>query len=152
VLLPEAAFGAGNVTVVEEEGNIIIRGDRRANAVVIDVTTVSGEDGTTINGGSDPVEIPSDGGFDIDLKDGDNFLDLRDVHRTFLHIQMGEGNDVLVFADAGASGECTVAMGKGDNGVSANSSGSSSTVSVIPPCPLGGVCFPTTTSVRLQRW
>src|SRR5205809_5317767 len=104
LLLPEAVFGAGNVTVIEEEGNITIRGDRQANAVVIDVATVSGEDGTTINGGSDPLEIPPDGGLDIGLNGGDDFLDLQDVHRTFLHIQMGKGNDVLVFADAGASG------------------------------------------------
>jgi len=117
LLLPEAVFGAGNVTVIEEEGNITIRGDRQANAVVIDVATVSGEDGTTINGGSDPLEIPPDGGLDIGLNGGDDFLDLQDVHRTFLHIQMGKGNDVLVFADAGASGECTVDMGKGDDTV-----------------------------------
>jgi Ca2+-binding RTX toxin-like protein len=30
---------------------------------------------------------------------------------------MGKGNDVLVFADAGASGACTVDMGKGDDTV-----------------------------------
>jgi hypothetical protein len=115
VLLPEAVLAAGDVTVVEKDENIVIRGDRQSNTVVIDINTVSGEDGTTINGGSNPIEIPPDGGFDIDLKGGDDFIDLQDVHRTFLHIQMGKENDVLVFADAGASGDCTVDMGKGDD-------------------------------------
>jgi len=99
--LERRAMLAGDVDVVIDGGDLVITGDDNDNHVIIEggllgAVTITGADGTTINGSATPLVIP--GGFDsivADLKAGDDTLEINNVDVIDLIITMDEGADVV---------------------------------------------------------
>jgi hypothetical protein len=127
-LFAEESFAAGNVSVISKKGRFLVRGDDEANCLAIGQNFL--EDGgftiafdgcgtTTINASSEPLVFSFDGappGFDIDMKGGDDTLDLQEsLTPAWLHIRMGSGNDVLVGLDVTIAGDSKIGMGRGDD-------------------------------------
>ena len=95
---------AGDVTAAVTNGYLVVRGDDAANELTIERITgnrvrVTGTNGTTINGLSEPAILRVRKGYDIATGGGDDNLTvigLNAVGRYEIRMDLGAGNDILV--------------------------------------------------------
>lgn len=127
-----AALADGNVTVRIKGGDLLVRGDGESNRISVapgstvgreppDLLFVVGADGTTVNGEAFVVIERVDGGFSIEMGDGDDRIDLEDLSGpwapSLLDVAMGAGSDLIGFWDVNVGADLLVRTGPGDDTV-----------------------------------
>ena len=114
---------AGNVVAaINGAGDLSIVGDNNGNEINVEINvsgdvTVTGLNGTTVDD-SQLVGSEVTGDVSIDLRDGDNVLDLTSTTNTFLEdvrIRTGSGADEITVEDIRASGGFVLSSGDGDD-------------------------------------
>lgn len=102
--LERRLFLSGNVTTTIDEGNLVIRGDVAANAIVVDQAglaagqlRITGAGGTTINGKGKPTVVSGiTGGVSVAMGDGADSVMLQDMNVTGgIWIDGGAGINII---------------------------------------------------------
>ncbi|MGI9517150.1 MAG: FKBP-type peptidyl-prolyl cis-trans isomerase [Pirellulaceae bacterium] len=114
---------AGDVTVVVDMGQLIITGDGEANQIEVTGTrrgsaTVTGLNGTTINGSDSPFRALTPGlrGAEIDLGGGDDEATIRGARlMQGMTVDGGAGNDGIFVDNSSLRGNLQIDAGEGNN-------------------------------------
>jgi hypothetical protein len=126
VLPPSQAFAAGNVSVSVDNDNLVVVGDGNANDITIQDTAtgsvyeVTGNNGTTVNGGASVTTDFADRDFDINLGGGDDALEISTSNLVVtitknLKIADDGGSDTVVLSDLFVGKRVKIDLGDGDN-------------------------------------
>jgi hypothetical protein len=115
---------SGNVTAVFDGTTLIIKGDNKANQIEINGSGTPGYNiftsgGTTVNGQSGTVFVPTGGEapISIDMGNGEDVVRVSSVFTKDLSIATGNGDDLVVLSGAGVHGNLDVNTGNGDDAV-----------------------------------
>lgn len=119
---------AGDVTVglsAADARDLVITGDNSSNEIVVEEVAanrirVSGQDGTTINGGTRSATFTVTDDVRIDMKGGSDRVTVRNLSQTSqshsdVSVNLGTGNDTLVIDSVDAERYLKVMGGSGDD-------------------------------------
>jgi hypothetical protein len=116
---------AGNVTISSSNGILSILGDAAANDIRVQSTapgsiTITGLNGTTLNGGAGPLTITNfNKNLSIRLNDGDDSVELIGLHvNKQANIDLGAGNNTLQISNTTFEKEFTIRSGDGNDAIS----------------------------------
>jgi hypothetical protein len=124
--LPAMADGDVRATMLRN-GNLKIIGDHQNNQILVtyngtDNIRVEGMLGTTVNGGVGGTDFPStgnkiiDGKLDINLKGGDNYVEIKDITVTrSLLLRLTHGDNTIGIFNTTVLDDASLKMGNGDN-------------------------------------
>ncbi len=112
---------SGNVVVTMADGDVLVRGDRADNAVVVDQDGLAdgqirlvGADGTTINGQAEMILDDVVGVLTFDLRRGDDAVALDGVTLVGdLTALGGRGDNTVVLTDVDIAGDVTIRNRRG---------------------------------------
>ncbi len=112
---------SGNVTATVADGDVLVRGGRADNAVVVDQDGLAdgqirlvGVDGTTINGQAEVILDDVVGALAFDLRGGDDAVTLDGVTLPGdLTVLGGRGDNAVVLTDVDIAGDVTVRNRRG---------------------------------------
>lgn len=122
LLLAPGLLAAGDVRVQEKNGNMILRGDKQGNSVLVEQTgpdtyLVTGQDGTTVNGAATAEVTGVRKTIKVLLRGGDDSFTFSGDAPGRLRVVGGPGDDVIDLQNGFIDGPLQVSTGGGNDTV-----------------------------------